>query len=97
DLAAGRHAFADTLKKARHPLILVGSGALARPDGAAIAALAAKAAVELGAVKEGWNGYGFLHWAAARPGALDLGFVPGAGGLDVAAMGKPGALDLIFL
>src|SRR6202047_4230681 len=31
ELAAGRHAFADTLKKAGHPLILVGSGALARP------------------------------------------------------------------
>jgi NADH-quinone oxidoreductase subunit G len=97
ELAAGRHAFADTLRKAQHPLILVGSGALARPDGAAIAALAAKTAVELGAVKEGWNGYGFLHWAAARPGALDLGFVPGAGGLRAAEMAVAGALDLIFL
>jgi NADH-quinone oxidoreductase subunit G len=97
ELAAGRHAFADTLKKAEHPLILVGTGALARPDGAAIAALAAKAAVELGGVKEGWNGYGFLHWAAARPGALDIGFVPGAGGLRAADMAGAGALDLIFL
>jgi NADH-quinone oxidoreductase subunit G len=97
ELAAGRHAFADTLKKAEHPLILVGSGALARPDGAAVAALAAKAAVELGAVKEGWNGYGFLHWAAARPGALDIGFVPGPGGLRAAEMAGAGALDLLFL
>jgi NADH-quinone oxidoreductase subunit G len=97
ELAAGRHAFADTLKKAQHPLILVGSGALARPDGAAVAALAAKAAVELGAVKEGWNGYALLHWAAARTGALDIGFVPGAGGLRAADMTDAGALDLIFL
>jgi NADH-quinone oxidoreductase subunit G len=97
ELAAGRHAFADTLKKAQHPLILVGSGALARPDGAAVAALAAKAAVELGAVKEGWNGYALLHWAAARTGALDIGFVPGAGGLRAADMTDAGALDLTFL
>src|SRR6202030_234386 len=97
ELAAGRHAFADTLKKAERPLVLVGSGALARPDGAAVAALAAKTAVELGAVKEGWNGFGFLHWAAARPGALDLGFVPGEGGLRAAEMAAAGALDLIFL
>jgi NADH-quinone oxidoreductase subunit G len=97
ELAAGQHAFADTLKKAAHPLILVGSGALARPDGAAVAALAAKAAVELGAVKEGWNGYGFLHAAAARPGALDIGFVPGPGGLSAASMANAGALDLVFL
>jgi NADH-quinone oxidoreductase subunit G len=97
EVAAGRHAFADTLKKAQHPLILVGSGALARPDGAAVAALAAKAAVELGAVKEGWNGYAFLHGAAGRPGALDIGFVPGAGGLSAAGMARAGALDLLFL
>jgi NADH-quinone oxidoreductase subunit G len=97
EVAAGRHAFADTLKKAQHPLILVGSGALARPDGAAVAALAAKAAVEIGAVKEGWNGFGFLHCAAARAGALDIGFVPGAGGLRATDMARAGALDLIFL
>jgi NADH-quinone oxidoreductase subunit G len=97
ELAAGRHAFADTLKQAGHPLILVGSGALARPDGAAVAALAAKVAVEVGAVKEGWNGYGFLHGAAARAGALDLGFVPGEGGLRAADMTAADALDLIFL
>jgi NADH-quinone oxidoreductase subunit G len=97
ELAAGRHAFADTFKKAQHPLILLGSGALARPDGAAVAALAARAAVELGAVKEGWNGYGLLHAAAARPGALDIGFVPGEGGLRAAEMATVGALDLTFL
>jgi NADH-quinone oxidoreductase subunit G len=97
ELAAGRHAFAETLKKAERPLVLVGSGALARPDGAAVAALAAKAAVALGAVKEGWNGYGFLHVAAARPGALDIGFVPGSGGLRATQMAGTGTLDLVFL
>src|SRR6186713_1042173 len=44
--------FADTLKAAEHPLILVGAGALARKDGAAVASLAAKAAAEFGATKE---------------------------------------------
>src|SRR5205085_3571023 len=48
DIAAGRHAFADTLKAAEHPLVLIGAGALARPDGAAIAALAAQTTVALG-------------------------------------------------
>ncbi|MCX7314405.1 MAG: molybdopterin-dependent oxidoreductase, partial [Alphaproteobacteria bacterium] len=97
ELAAGRHSFAETLKKAERPLIIVGAGALARPDGAAIAALVAKAAVELGAIKEGWNGYSVLHTAASRVGALEIGFVPGEGGLNAAAMAKPGALDVLFL
>ena len=47
--------------------------------------LAAKAAQALGAVTDGWNGFGVLHTAASRVGALDLGFVPGEGGLDAAA------------
>jgi NADH-quinone oxidoreductase subunit G len=70
---------------------------VARPDGASVISLAAKAAVELGAVKDGWNGFSVLHATASRVGALDLGFVPGQGGLTAAAMAKAGALDLLFL
>jgi NADH-quinone oxidoreductase subunit G len=69
----------------------------ARPDGAAVASLAAKAAIDLGAVKDGWNGFSVLHAAASRVGALDLGFVPGAGGLTAPQMAAAGALDLLFL
>ena len=76
---------------------LIGQGALARPDGGAILSLAAKAAVSVGAIKDGWNGFGILHTAAARVGALDLGFVPGEGGLGATAMAGPGALDVLFL
>ena len=76
---------------------MVGAGALARADGAAVAALAARAAIELGAVKEGWNGFSVLHTSASRVGALEIGFVPGDGGLHTAAMAKEGALDVVFL
>ena len=93
----GRHSFADALRKAARPLVLVGAGALARRDGAAIASLAARAAVELGAVKDGWNGYSVLHSAASRVGALDLGFVPGEGGLNARQMVASGTLDVVFL
>jgi len=97
ELAAGRGDFAGALKQAKNPLILVGAGALARPDGAAIAALAARAALALGAVKDGWNGFSVLHSAAARVGGLDIGFVPGEGGLTAPAMAATGALDVVFL
>jgi NADH-quinone oxidoreductase subunit G len=97
EVAAGRHAFADTLKAAQRPLILLGSGALARPDGAAVAALAAKAAGAVGAVKDGWNGFAVLHAAASRVGALDIGFVPGSGGRGALEMTHAGVLELAFL
>jgi NADH-quinone oxidoreductase subunit G len=92
-----RYSFADALRKAERPLVLVGAGAFARPDGAAIATLTAKAAVELGAVKEGWNGYSVLHSAASRVGGLDLSFVPGQGALNARQMAASGSLDVVFL
>ena len=92
-----RHSFAEALRKAERPLVLVGVASFARADGAAVASLAAKAALDLGAVKDGWNGYSVLHSAASRVGALDLGFVPGEGGLSMRQMAASGTLDVLFL
>ena len=105
-LGAGPETLAEIVKSAEakggKPMVLVGQGALARQDGAAVLSLAAKAAQSLGAVTAEWNGFGVIHTAASRVGALDLGFVPqenadGSGGKDVAAMLQPGALDVLFL
>ncbi|MGH6736276.1 MAG: NADH-quinone oxidoreductase subunit NuoG [Methyloceanibacter sp.] len=99
-VADGSHPFLKTVEGAERPMVIVGQAALARPDGAAVLALAAKAAMQMGAVKPGWNGFNVLHTAAARVAGLDLGFVPGKGGLDVEAMldaaGK-GDLDVVYL
>ena len=84
-------AFGDALAKAARPLVIVGQGALTRADGLAILAKAAKLAQ-----RDGWNGLSVLHTAAARVGGLDIGFVPGEGGLGAAGMAKPGALDVLF-
>jgi NADH-quinone oxidoreductase subunit G len=96
EVLAGRHSFADKLKAAQRPLIIVGQGALARSDGAAILALAAQAAQTFGAVTSEWNGFGVLHTAASRVGALDLGFVPPQGGLAAQDMASANALEVIY-
>jgi NADH-quinone oxidoreductase subunit G len=96
DLAAGKHSFGDVLKNAKHPIVLVGAGAAARNDGAAVLALAAKFALDVGVIKDGWNGFAVLHHAASTVGALDIGFAPGSGGLNAAQMNKAGALDVLF-
>ena len=85
------------LKNAERPLIIVGAGALTRPDGAAVAALAAKAAIELGAVKEGWNGYSrAAHGGFAGRRAGDR-LCAGRGRAQRRRDGQPGALDVLFL
>jgi NADH-quinone oxidoreductase subunit G len=86
--------------KAQKPMFIIGQGALARPDGAAVLALAAKAASAIGVVRGDWNGFNILHTAAGRVGALDICALPGEGGLNtqgmLAAAGKD-ELDVILL
>ena len=96
DLAAGKHSFVEVLKNARHPIVLVGAAGLARTDGAAVLSVAARLALDIGAIKEGWNGFGVLQDTASRAGALDIGFGAG-GGLSIAQMTTFGTLDVLFL
>ncbi len=86
DIASGKHAVAEALKNAKNPVIILGAGALARTDGAEILKAAKAIADNCNVVREGWNGFNMLHYAAARVGALDVGFVPQTGGLDMAGI-----------
>ncbi len=101
DVADGKHSFARVLRDAKRPMIIVGAAAAARPDGVGVLSAAARAALLASESKEpGWNAFNVLHGAASRVAGLDVGFVPGSGGLDVAAMlvaSAGGALDILYL
>ncbi len=97
EIAAGRHSFMQALDEARRPMVIVGSGAIARPDGAAVLSLAAQ--IALAAMRESlpeWNGFNVLHAAAARVAGLDLGFVPEEGGRDLLGM-LSGDMEVVYL
>jgi NADH-quinone oxidoreductase subunit G len=99
-IADGSHPFAATLKAAKRPMLIVGQGALARDDGAALLGLARRIAETTGMLSEGWNGFNVLHQAAARVGGLDLGFLPAAGGRDTAGIldgAEKGEIELVYL
>ncbi len=83
-LRSGEHSFRAVLEAAERPMIVVGMGAISRPDGAAVLAEARALAEEAGMVVDGWNGFNVLHTAAARVGGFELGFTPGEGGLSTA-------------
>jgi NADH-quinone oxidoreductase subunit G len=84
-LAKPPKALADALKSAERPAILVGGGAL-RYEGVHGAALAFAKKYKL--VREGWNGFNVLHFAAARMGGLMLGYAYD-GGIKALAKKKP--------
>ncbi len=99
-LADGSIEFAETLKSAKKPMLILGQGALTRDDGGQVLAATRAVADGFGMVKDGWNGFNVLHTAAARVGGLDIGFVPGEGGRDVAGIlagAGEGAIKLVWL
>ncbi len=96
DGPAAMNAFAETLKAAVKPMIILGRGALARPDGAAVLAAAWALAAEVGALTPDWHGFNLLHLFGGQVGALELGFVPGQGGKDLAGM-LSGGVDALWL
>ncbi len=96
DAIGGNHAFLDTLKNAQRPMVIVGSGALVREDGAAVLRAAGQLAAGANVVRGDWNGFNVLHSAASRVGGLDLGFLPGEGGKSAREM-LAGGLDTLLL
>ena len=106
-IAEGSHAFAIVLKGAKRPMLILGPGALARKDGAAVMKMAAKIALDTGMIgpagtpqEGGWNGFNVIHTAASRVAGLDLGFLPGRGGRDVAGIvegAQRGEVGLLYL
>jgi len=93
DLIAGKGEYATILQKAKKPMLIIGAGALARADGAALQAAARELA-------EKFNmSFNVLQHAASRVGGLDLGFVPQAGGLATNAIldaTQAGKIDFVW-
>jgi NADH-quinone oxidoreductase subunit G len=99
-MAEGGHAWATVLRNAKSPMIVVGQGALARPDGARVLGTGRRLAENCNLVRDDWNGFNVLHRAAARVGGLDIGFVPRAGGRDLDAIiagCKSGDVEVLYL
>jgi NADH-quinone oxidoreductase subunit G len=101
ELVEGRGSFIDKLKNAKAPMIIVGAGAVARPDGKAVLANAAKLALACGATKEDWNGFAVLHTAAGRVGGLDICALPALEGgrstRQILEGARAGDIDFVYL
>lgn len=95
DIASGKHELAKTLKEAKKPVVIIGEAALARDDGEAI--LAAAKAIGALCQREGHNGFNMLHYAAARVGALDVGFLAGKDMAGIITAIEKKEIKLVYL
>lgn len=101
ELAQGHGRFSEVLRQAQRPLIVVGQGAVARPDGKAVLATAARLALDCGAVSKDWNGFSVLHTAAGRVGGLEVCALPasdaGKATADILESAKAGEIEVLYL
>src|SRR5262249_18376592 len=100
EVAEGRHSFAEALRAAKKPMLILGIGALQRADGAAVLHLARHVAETFNMVQPDWNGFNVLQTAAARVGGLDVGFVPDSGGRDIGRIIEgthKGEIEVVYL
>ncbi|XP_059709255.1 NADH-ubiquinone oxidoreductase 75 kDa subunit, mitochondrial [Haemorhous mexicanus] len=95
EIASGKHAFSKVLDNAKKPMVVVGSAALQRRDGAAILAavssIAQNTRARSGAAAD-WKVMNILHRVASQVAALDLGFKPG---VEAIRKGAPKVLYLL--
>ncbi|TKC34317.1 hypothetical protein EI555_001006 [Monodon monoceros] len=80
DIASGSHPFSQVLKEAKKPMVVLGSSALQRNDGAAILAAVSNIAQKIrmsSGVTGDWKVMNILHRIASQVAALDLGYKPG--------------------
>jgi len=77
-IAEEKHEFAETLKSAKKPMVIVGMGALASKDASSVLTAVERLTKNCPNLKTPtWNGVNILHTAASRIAAQDLGFVQG--------------------
>ena len=64
EILDGTHRFVKALKTAQRPMIIVGQGALRRPDSAALMDSIRQISDKYNFIQPGWNGFNVLHTAA---------------------------------
>ncbi len=85
-ISEGEHPYCNEFKKAKKPMIIMGSGVFARPDWEAAVHYCKRIAKQYGVVQEGWNGFNVLQRAASLVGGLDISFIPDKGGKSTVQM-----------
>lgn len=75
--------FAKKLKNAKFPAVIIGASVFDSSNISSILSAFQQLFDRYKIIRDDWNGFNILHTAAARVGALDLGFYPSEEGYDI--------------
>ena len=100
DLINNNNPFCKKLSEMNKPLMIIGQGALKGDEGEDYLNLCIELANNYNFLNNHWNGFNVLHTAASRPGAMEIGFLPGERGKDLDQIidgYKKGDISTLFL
>ncbi len=102
DVSRDESPFLKVLRDASHPLVIVGQAAINHAEGETVLHRAAEIAAKAmqGKDASAWHPLSILHSSAALVGGLDIDFLPGQGGLDVAGIlegAASGDIEVLYL
>ena len=83
ELIEGTHPFCSKLSLMKRPMMIIGQGALKGDSAQDFLNLTIELANKYNFLSSSWNGFNVLHNAAARPGAMEIGFLPGPEGKNL--------------
>ncbi len=75
-LAEEESEYSNSLKAAKYPMLILGAKALTNVDANIILDYSLHIANRFSMIREDWNGFNILQYAASRVGGLDIGFIP---------------------
>lgn len=101
DLTTKKSKFAEILKKADKPMIIIGNTVFKKKSADKIVTKLIEISEKLGVISKDWNGLNVLQKAAGRVGALDAGFVPqgvkAKSTKQILDASKKGNMDFVYL
>lgn len=74
DILDGKNAFAEVLKNAKKPMLILGSDAVSRADGAAVLSVCQQIAEKYNLTQDDFNGFNFLAKSTGLINGLEVGF-----------------------
>ena len=76
DILSEKHDFAQVLKSAKKPMLILGLGALLSDNAEMLINLCKAIANKFGLILDDWNGFNVLQTSSSLVGGLEIGFVP---------------------
>ncbi len=93
----GESKFSRILQEAKKPMLILGSDAISRKDGALVLKYAKKIAEKYNMIQDNWNGFNFMSKSSGLINGLELGFAGKTNVIEILEKANHGEVKVLIL